>query len=264
MNDTLSKVKVYQTLNYAKFQVLNGNRPLKLAHVERLKESILEYGDLGTPTIINEKFEMIDGQHLKKAREDLKLPAPYIMKRGFGLKEIHVSNSNRKNWTPKEFMNCYADLKMKHYVRFKEFYKKYKFPMTTTLIIILGYTPGSEKNTIVIGSRSGDTQQSFRRGEFIFKNPEEAEDRAEKIIMLKDIYYGYKKRFFVLAMIRMFRLKDYNQSEFVSKLKQNVDKLLIEPGNVNGFLRIFEDIYNYRRQGKKVSFFQDLKIRNGK
>jgi len=261
MNDTLSAVKVYQTSDYAKFKVLDGNRPLKPAHVERLKESISEHGDLGTPIITNEKFEMIDGQHLRKAREELKLPVPYIKKPGFGLKEMHASNTNRKNWTMTEFMNGYADLKMKHYVRFKEFHKKYEFPLLTSLVIVWGWYPGSEKSGT---SRIGSTQESFKRGEFIFRNPEAAEDRAEKIMMLKDIYYGYKMRFFVLAMLRMFRFKDYNHSEFVSKLKQNVDKLFIEPGNVNGFLRIFEDIYNYRRQGKKVGFFQDLKVRNGK
>lgn len=261
MKDELSKIKVFQTLDYARFKDLIGNRPLRLAHVERLKESILEHGDLGTPTIINEKFEMIDGQHLKKAREDLKLPVLYIIKPGFGLKEIHVSNSNRKNWTMTEFMNCYADLEMKHYVKFKEFNKKYEFPISTSLTIVLGWLPSGESKVI---SRTGSSVNSFRRGEFIFKNQEQAEDRAENIMMLKDIYYGYKKSLFVRAMVRMFNFKDYNHSEFVLKLKQNVDKLFIEPSTVNGFLRIFEDIYNYRRQGKKVSFFQDLKIRTGK
>jgi len=262
MTEKLSGVKVFQTSDYAKFKVLNGNRPLKPAHVKLLKESISEHGDLGMPIIINEKFEMIDGQHRQKALEELKLPVQYIKKSGFGLKEIHVSNTNRKNWTLTEFMNCYDDLGMEHYVRFKKFYKKYDFPLTTTLIIVIGYIPlGSEATG---ARRSGVSIDSFRRGEFIFRDPEEAEDKAEKIIMFKDIYYGYKKRFFVLSMLRMFKFKEYNHSEFVSKLKQNVDKLLIEPNNVNGFLRIFEDIYNYRRQGKKISFFQDLKIRNGK
>jgi len=260
MNDALSEVKVYQTSDYTEFKVLSGNRPLKPAHVKRLKESISEHGNLGAPIIVNEKYEMIDGQHRKIALEELGLPVEYIMKQGFGLKEIHVSNTNRKNWTLTEFMNCYADLKMKHYARFKEFNEKYGFPITTSLILVLGYSLGGEKGP----SRTGGSQDSFRRGEFIFKNPEEAEDRAERILMLKDIYWGYKSKYFVLAMLKMFRLKEYNHSEFMSKLRQNMDKLIVTPGTINGFLRIFEDIYNYRRQGKKISFFQELKVRNGK
>lgn len=262
MNETLSAVKVFQTSDYAKFKVLNGNRPLKPAHVKLLKESISEHGDLGTPIIINEKFEMIDGQHRQKALEELKFPVQYIKKPGFGLKQVHVSNTNRKNWTITEFMNCYADLGMKHYIRYKEFYLKYGFAQSTTLIIIQGYQSGGVGKKYSAGTTMGT--EAFRRGNFIFKNPEEAEDRAEKIIMLKDIYYGYKKSFFVQAIVRLFKFKEYNHAEFVSKLKYQLDKLLIEPNSVNGYLRIFEDIYNYRRQGKKVGFFQELKIRNGK
>jgi len=258
MNNTESVATVYQTLDYAKFKVLKGNRPIKPSHLRFLKESISEHGDLGSPIIINEKGEMIDGQHLQKAREELGLPVPYIMKPGFGLKEIHVSNTNRKNWTMTEFMNCYADLGKKHYVMYKEFFKKYGFPQSITLAIIQGHLGGGANRKQITGT------EAFKRGEFIFKNPEKAEDRAEKIIMLKDIYFGYKKNFFVQAMLRMFKFKEYNHSEFVLKLKQNIDKLFIEPGTVNGFLRIFEDIYNYRRQGKKISFFQELKVRNGK
>lgn len=258
MNDTLSKVKVYETLDYAKFKVLNGNRPLKKAHVKLLKGSISEHGDLGPPIIVNEKFEMIDGQHRKKALEELMLPVLYIKKSGFGIKEVHVSNTNRKNWSMSEFMNCYADLGMKDYIRYRDFYHKFGFPQSTTLTIVQGYLAGGGDKYRTMGT------EAFRKGLFIFKNPEEAEDRAEKILMLKDIYYGYKKGLFVQAMIRLFRFEDYNHAEFVSKLRQNMDKLLIEPNTVNGYLRIFEDIYNYRRQGKKISFFQDLKIRNAK
>lgn len=259
MNNTESVVKVHETSDYAKFKVLKGNRPLKKAHLRFLRESISEHGDLGTPIIVNDEFEIIDGTHRKAALEELGLPVQYIQKKGFGLLQVHVLNTNRKNWSMTEFMNCYADLGKKHYIKYKEFYLKYEFAQTMTLAIIEGVTGGGGSAS----KQSGGTE-SFKRGEFIFKNPEAAEDRAEKIIMLKDIYYGYKKSLFVQAMLRLFRFKDYNHSEFVSKLKYQLDKLLIEPSTVNGYLRIFEDIYNYRRQGKKVSFYQDLKRANGK
>lgn len=259
MNDTKSKAEVFETSDYARFKVLSGNRPIKPSHLKFLKASISEHGDLGVPIITNEDFEIIDGQHRKAALEELGLPVQYIVKKGFKLPQVHVLNTNRKNWNMTEFMNCYADLGKKYYIRYKEFYLKYGFPQSITFSIIIGYAVGAAPHI-----RSGISLDSFKRGEFIFKNPEEAEDRAEKIIMLKDIYYGYKKSFFVHAMLRLFRFEDYNHSEFVSKLKYQLDKLLIEPNSVNGYLRIFEDVYNYKRQGKKVSFYQDLKRPNGR
>ena len=105
--------------------------------------------------------------------------------------------------------------------------------------------------TFFLDNRIFKLKDNLESNLLIIKNTEQAEDRAEKILMLKEIYYGYKKQRFVLAMLRMFKLEEYNHSEFVSKLRQNVDKLLIEPNTTNGFLRIFEDIYNYRRQGKR-------------
>ena len=256
MHNTESIEEVKKTSDYAKFKVLNGNRPVKPAHLALLKESISEHGDLGIPVIVNEQFDIIDGQHRVKALEGLGLPIRYIMKKGFKINHVHVLNSNRKNWTMTEYMNCYAELGMVHYVRYKEFYMKYHFPQSITLAIVQGVYRGGQPVRGTVGTGP------FKSGSFVFKDPEEAEDRAEKIIMLKDIYYGYKKSLFVMAMLRLFKLKDYNHTEFALKLKQQIIKLSIEPNNVNGYLRIFEDIYNYRRSGKKVSFFQELKIRN--
>ena len=248
MNNLKSVEKVFQTSDYAKFKTLKGNRPLKKTHLMFLKESISKHGDLGVPIIVNEKYEIIDGGHRVEVLKELKLPVLFISRPGFGIKEVHVLNSNRMNWSLTNFMHCYADLGMEHYVKYRTFYNKYKFAQTTTLMIIQGATIQHAYGT-----------EPFRHGEFVFGNIQAAENRAEKILMAKNIYYGYKKRYFVNAMIRLFNFEEYNHSEFLSKLKQNAEKLLIEPNSVNGYLRIFEDIYNFNRRGKKVSFYQDLR-----
>lgn len=264
MNNTKSVIEVKQTSDYTKFKVLKGNRPIKKSHLRFLKESISKHGDLGVPVIVNEKFEIIDGQHRIEALKELELPVQYIEKPKFRLEQVHVLNTNRKNWKMIEFMNCYADLGMKPYVRIKEFHRKYGFHITGSLTLALGYAIGGS-GIAEKGGSSGGSIESFKRGEFIFKDIALAEDRAEKILMFKDIFYGYRKKFFLLAMMRLFKFEEYNHAEFLSKLKQQIDRLIMnEPATVNGYLRIFEDIYNYRRQGKKVGFFQDLKIRNHK
>ena len=63
MIKVLSEVKVYVTTNYAIFKIIPGNRPLKSAHVKRLKESILKHGYLSAPIVTNGKGEIMDGQH---------------------------------------------------------------------------------------------------------------------------------------------------------------------------------------------------------
>jgi len=252
MNNTESVVKVYETSDYAKFKVLKGNRPLKKAHLKFLKESISEHGDLGTPIIVNENYYVIDGQHRREALKELNLPVQYIIKKGFTLDQVHVLNTNRKNWSLTEFMNCYADLGKKHYVKFKEFHRKYEFGISISLAIVQGY----------LGTKGG--AEPFKKGEFVFKHFEEANERAEKITMLKEMYPRYKNNLFVLAMIRMFKVKGYNHMEFMSKVAKNTSRLLFFSSNdVNGWLRLFEDIYNSGRHNR-VSFYQEVKIRTGK
>lgn len=248
MKDKESIMKVFQTLNYAKFKKLKGNRPIKTAHKRHLKESILRHGDLGPPLLANEKDELIDGQHRIEIFEELGLPVHYIVMKGYGLKEVHVINSGRKNWTMTNFMNCYVDLNEPEYIKYKEFYEKYGFPQTTTLLLVQGYLGGRD-------------QDEFKRGEFVFKKPEQATDRAEKILMIKDLYPGYGRAYFVSAMIRLFGHKDYSHVDFISKLRYQREKLF-DATSVNSYLRIVEEIYNYRRQ-EKANFYWDLRT-NGK
>ena len=251
-------ITVQETKDYEKFKLLNGNRPIKPAHLRFLKESISKHGDLGSPIIVNNDFEIIDGQHRKLALEELGMPVQYIQKNGFGIKEVHVLNTNRKNWTMIEFMNCYAGVGIKSYIAFKEFYQKFEFAPSIALAIAINKTIGGST------SRVGKSPESFNRGEFVFKDVLGAEDRAAKLMMVKEYYYGYKGKNFVGAMLRLFRFKEYNHSEFLLKVKQRQEMLLLSPNTINAWLRIFEDIYNYRRHGKKVSFYQDLKSQNGK
>lgn len=86
-----------------------------------------------------------------------------------------------------EFMNCYVDLGNEEYIKYKEFYEKYGFPQTTTLLLVIGHYGGRQ-------------QDEFKRGEFVFKKLEEAADRAEKVLMIKDLYPGYGRMFFVNAI----------------------------------------------------------------
>lgn len=240
--------QVFETTNYSKFKFLSGNRPLKRHHLNRLKASF-EIRDLQVPIVVNENFEIVDGQHRYEVQKELGLPVVYIKKSGFGLKEVHTLNTSRRNWGIKDFMNSYADLGMEEYVEYREFWKKYKFGHKETLQMLLGltYTPGP--NWI----------EPFYDGRFKIKDLEKAEENAEKILMVRDFYpYGYRRRMFVLAMLRLFLHPEYDHVEFLLKLKYQREKLY-EANTVDGYLELIENIYNYKRQGKKVSFKWELK-----
>lgn len=70
--------QVNQTNDYNLFKSLKGNRNVNKLHVQRLKESFK--GDyLMSPIIVNQNYEIIDGQHRFNAAKDLSLPVNFII-----------------------------------------------------------------------------------------------------------------------------------------------------------------------------------------
>lgn len=241
--------QIFKTKDYNKFKFLSGNRPLKTSHLKRLKASF-ELKDLEVPIVVNEKFEIIDGQHRYEVQKELELPVLYIQKKGYGLKEVHVLNTSRKNWGIKDFMNSYADLGMEQYIKYREFWKKYKFDHKASISMLLNY------KSVSVGH--GEIE-NFMDGKFKIVNLEKAEEIAEKILMVKDFYLGYRRRFFVGTMMRLLSYPEYNHMEFLTKLKYQRDKLYDAP-TINHYLKLIDEIYNFRRHGKKISFYWELRV----
>ena len=70
--------QVNSTNDYLKFKTLKGNRNVNKLHVRRLKESFKE-AYLLSPIIVNQNFEIIDGQHRFEAAKSMELPINFII-----------------------------------------------------------------------------------------------------------------------------------------------------------------------------------------
>lgn len=248
MDDKLADVQVFETTDYGKFTNIDGNREIKKSHLKFLTTSF-EKKDLGIPVIVNENFEIIDGQHRMLVFEELGLRVLYIMKKGFKLEEVHILNTNKSNWTMNNFMNSYADLGKKHYVTYREFHDKYKFGHYESIIMLSGGISNAVNGSVLV---------PFKEGEFEVIDYDKGVDWADRLTMVGEFYQGFKMRPFVIAMMRLFNYPGYNHTEFLSKLRAQRD-MLYDVRNVNSYLRLIEDIYNYRRSAK-TAFYQDLKI----
>ena len=117
--------QVIETNDYSLFSILKGNRQINKAHLNRLKESI-EQESLIVPIIVNEEYEIIDGQNRYNAWKDLNLPVYYIVVEGYGLSQVQRLNSNIRNWSMKDYADCYDTLGKKDYKVYKKFKEKYR------------------------------------------------------------------------------------------------------------------------------------------
>lgn len=97
---------VYETKNYAKFKIIEGNRPID--HAKKIIESISEIGMLWQPILVNEKFEIIDGQGRFLAMKTLGIPVIYIIQNGLNIKHVRYLNKNATNWKINDYIHSYA------------------------------------------------------------------------------------------------------------------------------------------------------------
>jgi len=232
---TVNQVKM--TNDYGLFTFIDGNRDININQLSRLSESIDE-DYIPVPIIVNEKKQIIDGQHRYEVVKKLKKPVYYIEIEGLKLPEVHRLNNNTKNWTATEYMNGYAKLGYPDYIQYKEFKKLYNFGHNETMALL--------QNT---SFRQNNTFKHFRSGLFVIKSYKEAVKNAEKILIVKQYYDGYKRRSFVFAMMQLFDNDEYNHAEFLHKLSFQSVKL-VDCTNVKQYISLIEDIYNYHRKDK--------------
>jgi len=227
--------QVHTTTDYFLFKPIEGNRNKNLLHINRLKKSMAETY-LFTVIIVNEKYEIIDGQHRFDVIQELKLPLNYIVCKGYGLNEVHILNQNSKTWTSDDYLDGYCKLGYKDYLKYKEFKELYG----------IGHY---ECMWLLNGSQLSNPTQVFFTGDFKIKNYNEACKIIEKIMIVEPYYQEWKRRSFILAMLQLFKNPNFELTEFLQKLKLQ-PTALSNCSTTNQYVSLIEEIYNYRRREK--------------
>lgn len=153
---------IFQTTEYEKFKVLGGNRVID--HSDKVAESIKLHGQLNSPIIVNEKFEIIDGQNRFEAFMRLNLPVPYIVNKGYGIKECVAMNSVSKNWSTEDHIKSYADRGNKDYSFLYDTLIQYKHKLPARVIFSvisgnmeMGNTTAIRSGTFKLGFNGNET-----------------------------------------------------------------------------------------------------------
>jgi len=235
----MNSIQVHTTKDYSLFKTLNGNRDVNQLHLTRLKESIKK-NHLTTIIMVNDKFEIIDGQHRYLISQELNLPINYIISKNYGLNEVQILNANMKNWATIDYVNGYCDLGYKDYIIYRDFVEKYPFQSAVIILLLNGEHESGKKNNLYV---------KFKQGLFKVKDLNNAISIAEKFLMLEPFYKGYLRRNFQVAIYGMLKNKNFDFNEFLIKLKQQPTTLQ-DCTCVSQYKDLIEEIYNYRRRDK--------------
>jgi len=237
--------KVYMTYDYSMFKSMRGNRPLDKLLVMKLKKSFKKQY-LFTIILVNEYYEIIDGQHRFEAAKSLGLPLYFTIQEGYKVKEVQMLNTNTKNWGKMQYLHSYCELGNPEYLKFRNFMRRYpKFGIAVSEAILTGLSNGKYKREAGHGVRL----PTFADGELEIPNEGRSYDIAEKIMQIQPFYDGFNRITFVRAMMRLFNNPNYDHNTFIKKLKIQPTALR-HCQSVDQYLLLIEDIYNYRSRDK--------------
>ena len=244
--------KVYKTNDLSIFKQIAGNRVPNPQHIKRLKASILQYGMLCNPILVNESMEIIDGQHRLIASQEAESFIYYIILNGYNLNQVHTLNLNQKNWTKKDFMDGYADMGIESYIKLRNFVKKHEdftFTDCISLCSNISTHPNGSTTKFKLINPELSTQEVFTEGNWKGKDFNLANEWAEKIRLIKPYYANYNRSMFVLTMIILFKTEKFDYSEFMHKIRIQ-PKALVDCANREQQKLLIEEIYNYKSRNK--------------
>lgn len=226
------------TANYGLFGHLVGNRPINKKHVEDLIASIEENGWLHQPITVNEKFEIIDGQHRFEALKALKQPIEYVVVDDANGKTCQALNTNQKNWNIIDYVKFFADNGNDNYSWLIHLVRQYKS---------LGATAVMSAAANALTNSGGAYASKLKSGDFSVAKHERFEIENELFYMsqLVDIQkmLGGRAVIFWGAVDYIYKFDGTDRDRLMETLKTNQYKL-ISCGTVTEYIKQIEGLYN--------------------
>lgn len=234
---------ILSTEDYSIFKTIKGNRVLSPAHVRNLKEAIDKNNESRklAPILVNEKYEIIDGQHRLEAIKQLGLSVYYIMHKGLTLKTVQQLHSTAKQWQPMDYAQAFAKLGNGYYQMYIDAKRS---PYGLNHDSLLRY----------LGLEDCVTSTSFKEGNFVVPNFDYSMELLKQLSDFQPYYKRYNIRNFALAFLRLAQEPHYNHKRMMTQFEKYGNKLEERASEV-GFFKSLNKIYNYNlSEEKKVIF----------
>lgn len=206
-DEMVAQNQLHKTNDYIQFKILPGNRNLDKVHVKMLAKRIKEDNLLPYfPIIVNERMEVIDGQHRLRAAEEIKVPIYYEIKEGLNIESVRQLNTGSKNWTWLDFTRSYSDLGNNNYTQLLDLLSTYK----QKFAILYVYSTGRHTR----GNSHG-----FYDGNFVMKDYDFTKKLMRQYVELSEAAQ-ISTRDFAFAVYRFMRSPNYNHEKMVEKVEK--------------------------------------------
>lgn len=255
-----SNEKIYTTTDYDSFVFTDWNRGVSNSRVVKMVESIKTAGWLPEPVLVNEEFEVIDGQSRVKALEKLKMPVSFCIKKGIGRKECQMLNLFQKNWTTSDYINSYMADGNVHYIWLNTMMKKYK-ELSAGVVQAVCVNKGKPSTSM----SAGKVNETITSGSFKVTEREKIHIDGALFFLSRFVetldYLGGRKDTFYAALTYLYNFDVVDNDRVVRVVNNARYDGLVSSGTVEGWLQQIEEFYNKHLSKKqKLDIVHEYKI----
>lgn len=237
--------EVRRTNDYSKFKYLEGNRGIDEKRVQRIVESFELIGYIRNPIIVNEKFEIIDGQGRVEACKRLQMPVEYCIVKGIGVIECQAMNTVQQIWHIPDWIDSYANLGNENYIRFRNLYNEMADDFKRMVVY------AAAKGML----HQGNFNKNVKTGKLVIT--EDDVDRArETLEYLKKFKPMFKRiggriEWYDFALLWCHMDPEVDDKRLFKNVEKNQISLR-RPTSIETALRELEEVYN--KHGKKKAY----------
>jgi ParB-like nuclease domain len=226
-------MEIDSSIDYGSFKLLKANRDVDEGHLNTLRKSFEENGNLTKidPVLVNEKKEVIDGQHRVILCEELGLPVYYMVVPGLTVADARSMNVAQKTWNARDYAKSYAESGMKAYQVYLELQGDYNLAHDTML-------------TAIYGNQRKGAGRAFRHGELEIADLAKTKATLDVIASVRELTHITSSDFY-RALVNVSKAKGYEHKHMMEKLAMFAEGLYHPMRGVPENARLLEDIYNY-------------------
>ena len=248
-------MKIETTSEYGLFKGLVGNRDKDEGHVAAIHSTLVKHPELAAIIVIlvNDKMEIIDGQHRFEALKGLRMPVNYVKVDGMGVEAARALNTNSKNWTPMDWAKSYARLGSEDYAKYIELRETYNISHLVTCQVLAGKGKG------ILGVDRQSRYKFKQGGLVVTATPEEVGEFMNFLERAADIWPKFMHDTYpARALHHAWLVEGFDKERMLERIRIRADYLntVVWAHNVRDSLRLLEDIYNYDLgEAKHARFF---------
>ena len=203
---------VYETYDYDKFKLVEGNRELTKQRAKKIEKNVDEYGQIYNPAIVNEKYEIIDGGGRYFVFKNRKLPFYYTVKEGLGIKECQALNQGSKPWELQDFVNSYITENNYNYILLNSLLQKHsRMGNRTVLYAVSGRVQGG------VGQYTDSIKKgNLKLDDSMYQYADELLNYAELFIANLPKEKGHKEDLLIAAMFA-YTIEGLDRNRLISQ-----------------------------------------------